>query len=85
MKVIALIHDSRVIRRILDYLGRREPRQRQHAPAARNDAAQGLKQTVRELSYHPVPDIAWPAERRSRPGKMGTRKELALDLGQACV
>ena len=58
IRVIALIDDAHVIRRILEHLGRWEPRQRQRAPPRRNDGVKGLKQTVQELTYHPVPDIA---------------------------
>ena len=53
MHVIALIDDAAVIRRILEHLGcwaPREARQNQRAPPARPPA--------RELTYHPVPDIA---------------------------
>jgi len=60
MHVIALIDDAAVIRRILEHLGRwapRQERQNQRAPPG----ATGInwpKSPVRELTYHPVPDIA---------------------------
>jgi hypothetical protein len=69
MHVIALIDDAEVIRRILQYLGRWAPRQgRQNQRALPGDAKgiDGLKPPVRELIYHPVPDIARVAERRQR-------------------
>jgi len=61
MHVIALIDDAEVIRRILQYLGRwapRQGRQNQRAPPGDAKGIGGLKPLVRELTYHPVPDIA---------------------------
>ena len=61
MHVIALIDDAEVIRRILQYLGRwapRQGRQNQRAPPGHAKGIDGLKPPVRELTYHPVPDIA---------------------------
>jgi hypothetical protein len=61
MHVIALIDDAEVIRRILQYLGRWAPRhgrQNQRAPPWDAKGIDGLKPPVRELTYHPVPDIA---------------------------
>jgi DNA-binding transcriptional LysR family regulator len=57
--VIALIDDATVIRRILEHLGRWAPREtrNQRTPPE----ATGIdwpKPPVRELTYHPVPDIA---------------------------
>jgi hypothetical protein len=59
MHVIALIDDATVIRRILEHLGRwapRETRNQRSPPGA--TGIDGLKPSVRELTYHPVPDIA---------------------------
>ena len=53
MQVIALIDDAAVIRRILEHLGRRAPRE-----VPRNQRAPPKKPPVLELTYHPVPDIA---------------------------
>ena len=53
MQVIALIDDVTVIRRILEHLGRRGPRE-----VRRNQRAPPKPPPVRELTYHPVPDIA---------------------------
>ncbi len=61
MHVIALIDDAAVIRRILEHLGRwapRQVRQIQRAPPKDGKGIDGLKPPVRELTYHPVPDIA---------------------------
>ena len=61
MHVIALIDDTTVIRRILEHLGRWAPRQaqqNQRAPPRDAKGIDGLKPPVRELTYHPVPDIA---------------------------
>ncbi len=55
MRVIALIEDPDVIRRILTHLGRWAPREearRERAPPGKSERA-GV-----ELTYHPVPDIA---------------------------
>ena len=53
MHVIALIDDAAVIRRILEHLGRWAPREVQ-----RNQRAPPKQPPARELTYHPVPDIA---------------------------
>ena len=57
MRVISLIEDSEVIRRILRHLGLwapQQPPQRIHGPPAPELA--GSSPNV--LTYHPVPDIA---------------------------
>ncbi len=56
MRVIALIDDPGVIRRILEHLGRWAP-----DPAARGPPVQTPEwpaNAVIPLTYHPVPDIA---------------------------
>jgi len=53
MHLIALIDDAAVIRRILEHLGRWAPRE-----VRRNQRAPPKELPVRELTYHPVPDIA---------------------------
>jgi len=61
MHVIALIDDATVIRRILEHLGRwapRKARQNQRAPPGDRKGIAGLKPPARDLTYHPVPDIA---------------------------
>ncbi len=58
MQVIALIDDAEVIRRILEHLGCWAPRQARQNPRAPPGDRKGLKSPVRELTYHPVPDIA---------------------------
>jgi hypothetical protein len=58
MHVIALIDDAAVIRRILEHLGCRAPRQNQRAPPEDVKGIDGLKPPVQEWTYHPVPDIA---------------------------
>ena len=61
MHVIALIDDAAVIRRILEHLGRRAPREvrrNQRAPSEGAKGIDGLKPPVLELTYHPVPEIA---------------------------
>jgi hypothetical protein len=61
MQVIALIDDAIVIRRILEHLGcwaPRDARQNQRAPPGDAKDLDALKPPVRELTYHPVPDIA---------------------------
>jgi len=61
MHVIALIDDAAGIRQILEHLGRwapREARQNQRAPPKDGKGIDGSKPPVRELTYHPVPDIA---------------------------
>jgi hypothetical protein len=61
MRVIALIDDVTVIRRILEHLGRWAPRQaqqNQRAPPRDAKSIDGLKPPLQEWTYHPVPDIA---------------------------
>jgi len=61
MHVIALIDDIAVIRRILEYLGcwaPREARPNTRGPPADAPASDRPKLPARELTYHPVPDIA---------------------------
>ena len=61
MHVIALIDDAPVIRRILEHPGRWAPRQvpqNQRAPPGDGKGIDASKPTVREWTYHPVPDIA---------------------------
>jgi len=61
MRVIALIDDTTVIRRILEHLGRWAPRpvrQNQRAPPADGKSIDGPKLPAQEWTYHPVPDIA---------------------------
>jgi hypothetical protein len=61
MHVIALIDEATVIRRILEHLGRwapRQVRQNQRAPPGDRKGNDASKPTVREWTYHPVPDIA---------------------------
>jgi hypothetical protein len=58
MQVIALIDDDTVIRRILEHLGRWAPREVRRNQRAPPRDGKGLKSPARELTYHPVPDIA---------------------------
>ncbi|HMG60546.1 MAG TPA: transposase [Burkholderiales bacterium] len=58
MQVIALIDDDEVIRRILEHLGCWAPREVQRNQRAPPRDGKGLKSPARELTYHPVPDIA---------------------------
>ena len=61
IRVIALIDDAAVIRRILEHLGcwaPREVRRNQRAPSKDAMRVDAPKPPVRELTYHPVPDIA---------------------------
>ena len=61
MHVIALIEDAEVIRRILEHLGLwapRQARQNQRPPPGDAKGIYETKSPVRELTYHPVPDIA---------------------------
>ena len=56
MRVIALIEDATVIRRILEHLGRwapREMRQNQRAPPRHGKGSEEPKPPVLELTYHP--------------------------------
>lgn len=56
MRVIALIEEHQVIRRILEHLGRRAPEPAERAPPAA--APNWPVNAVIPLTYHPVPDIA---------------------------
>ena len=61
MHIIALINDVAVIRRILEHLGcwaPSETRRNQRAPPAEAKGMERSEPPVRELTYHPVPDIA---------------------------
>ena len=61
MHVIALIDDAAVIRRILEHLGCWAPRQarrNQRAPPGDAKGIDAVKSPARELTYHPLPDIA---------------------------
>ena len=61
MRVIALIDDETVIRRILEHLGHWPPRQaqqNQRAPPRDAKSIDGLKPPLQEWTCHPVPDIA---------------------------
>ena len=51
MHVIALIEDATVIRQILEHLGR-------CAPPGDGKGIDGSKPPIRELTHHPVTDIA---------------------------
>ena len=56
MRVISLIDDPNVVRRILEHLGRGVPE-----PAARGPPAQASdwpRNALIPITYHPVPDIA---------------------------
>ena len=61
MRVIALIEDPGVIRKILGHLGLWAPRplwpRGRAPPATKNDTADSLH-SASVLTYHPVPDIA---------------------------
>ena len=56
MRVIALIDDPGVIRRILEHLGRWAPDPATRGPPVQ--AAEWPANAVTPLTYHPVPDIA---------------------------
>jgi hypothetical protein len=58
MRVIALIDDADVIRRILEHLGRWAPRQNQRAPPLQDIRDAGPTRSTWELTRHPVSDIA---------------------------
>jgi len=61
MRVIALIEDEAVIRRILEHLGLWVPRhlaQSARSPPVRQPDAGAPTQTQDTWTYHPVPDIA---------------------------
>jgi hypothetical protein len=58
MRVIALIDNAEVIRRILEHLGRWAPRPKQRAPPQRATGYAAPKQSTCELTRHPVPEIA---------------------------
>ena len=56
MRVIALIDDPGVVRRILEHLGRWAPEPAERGPPA--DAPDWPRNAVIPITYHPVPDIA---------------------------
>lgn len=56
MRIIALNDDPKVIRRILEYLGRRAPEATERGPLAQAPGWPG--NAVITLTCHPVPDIA---------------------------
>ena len=58
MRVIALIDDAEVIRRILEHLGRWALRQKPRAPPQRRLDVERPTQALQELTYRPLPDIA---------------------------
>jgi hypothetical protein len=56
MRVIALIEEPGVIRRILEHLGRWAPQVKERGPPL--DFASGPPYPSLPLTHHPVPDIA---------------------------
>jgi len=56
MRIIALIDDPHVVRRILDHLGRWAPEPAGPGPPA--PAPERPANAVIPLTYHPLPDIA---------------------------
>ena len=56
MRVIALIDDPTVVRRILEHLGRRVPEPAERGPL--EAATDWPRNVVIPIIYHPVPDIA---------------------------
>jgi hypothetical protein len=56
MRVIALMEDPKVIRRILEHLGRWAPEAPERGPPTQ--APDGPANAVIPLTYYPVPDIA---------------------------
>ena len=56
MRVIALIDDPRVVRRILERLGRWAPEAMERSPPVPPQAWPA--HSILPLTYHPVPDIA---------------------------
>ena len=56
MRVIALIDDRGVVRRILEHLGRWVPKPTERGPPAQ--APDWPRNAVIPLTSHPVPDIA---------------------------
>jgi len=56
MRVIALIEDSGIIRRILEYLGLWAPLATERSPPP--GPASWPRHASLPLTYHPVPDIA---------------------------
>ncbi len=56
MRIIALINDPPVVRRILEHLGRWQPEAMERSPPVPTEA--WPLHTVLPLTYHPVPDIA---------------------------
>lgn len=61
MRVIALIDDPKVIRRILEHLGHWAPEAAERGPPTQ--APDWPANTVIPLTYHAVPDIAWRGAR----------------------
>ena len=58
MRVIALIEDPAVVRRILQHLGRWAPEPAGPGPPAPAPAPEWPANAVIPLTYHAVPDIA---------------------------
>ena len=56
MRVIALIDDPAVVRRILEHLGRWAPEPAERGPPVQ--APDWPQNAVIPITYHPVPDIA---------------------------
>jgi hypothetical protein len=56
MRIIALIEDPAVVRRILEHLGRWAPEASERAPPAPD--AEWPHNAVLPLTYHPIADIA---------------------------
>ncbi len=56
MRVIALINDPPVVRRILEHLGRWQPEAMERSPPVLSEA--WPVNSVLPMTYHPVPDIA---------------------------
>ena len=61
MRVIALIEDPQIIRRILEHLGLWVPQVKERSPPL--DPASWPRYASLPLTYHPVPDIASSAAR----------------------
>jgi hypothetical protein len=64
MRVIALIDDPGVVRRILEHLGRWAPEPAERGPPAQ--APEWPPNAVIPITYHPVPDIAQRSARLKR-------------------
>ncbi len=56
MRIIALINDPPVVRRILEHLGLWQPQAMERSPPVPSDA--WPPNSVLPMTYHPVPDIA---------------------------